>query len=478
MIQPSDIARHLPFAPTPHQEQLIQALYRFLTMPSDPLSTGRVFVLNGYAGTGKTSVVGALVKALTEIRAQVVLMAPTGRAAKVFGNMAGRRAYTIHRRIYRHDAGGTTGGYPGFTLAENRLTDALFIVDEASMIGEGRPDSAEDLLHDLVEYVYSSPGCRMILLGDTAQLPPVGTDESPAMNSERLRMFGLKVTRATITQTVRQAASSGILYNATLLRRAISAAEESGDPDPRLPELRIGRFRDIRVAEGPDAIDDLADDYGTDTPAETIVITRSNDRALRYNVAIRSMIMDAQEELVRDERLLIVKNNYKWASAAPGLDFLANGDMAVVESIIATEERYGFRFADVRMTLPDRELTFECKILLDTLLSPHPSLDGSDMERLRRACLDDEERYSGMSMTARLRELRHDPYFNALLVKYAYCITCHKAQGGQWKNVYVDAGYIPEDSSRTELLRWLYTAFTRATSRLTLLNPPLPVADQ
>lgn len=477
MIQPADIIRHLPFAPTPHQEQLIQALHRFLTRPSDPFSTGRVFLLNGYAGTGKTSVVGALVKALTDIRAQVVLLAPTGRAAKVFGNMAGRRAYTIHRRIYRQDSGGVAGNYQYLTLAENRLTDALFIVDEASMIGEGRPDSTNDLLHDLVEYVYSSPGCRMILLGDTAQLPPVGTDESPAMNPERLREFGLKVTRATITQTVRQAASSGILYNASLLRRAISAAEAVGDPIPPLPELRINRFQDIRITEGQDAIDELAGDYGDDTPAETIVITRSNDRALRYNLAIRSMIMDAQEELMRDERLLIVKNNYKWATAAPGLDFLANGDMAVVESIMATEERYGFRFADVRLTLTHRELTFECKILLDTLLSPHPSLDAADMERLRRACLDDEERYGGLSITSRLRELRHDPYFNALLVKYAYCITCHKAQGGQWKNVYVDTGYIPEDYSRTELLRWLYTAFTRATSRLTLLNIPLRVAD-
>lgn len=473
-MQPIDIGRHLPFTPTGQQLQLIEALQRFLAMPDDQTSAGRVFLLNGYAGTGKTSLVGALVKALGDIRAQVVLMAPTGRAAKVFGSMAGRRATTIHRRIYR-SASGSPGSHV-MTVADNRMTDTLFIVDEASMIGDSRAEEGNDLLADLVEFVYSSPGCRMILLGDTAQLPPVGVEESPAMDPDRLRMLGLKVTRATMTQTVRQARSSGILYNATLLRRAIASCPDNAG-EPKLPMLRISPFSDIRIAEGQDIVDEIAEDYGRDTPAETIVITRSNERALRYNLGIRSMIMYSQEELVTDERLLIAKNNYHWASAAPGLDFIANGDMAVVESILATESRYGFRFADVRLSLPDRNLSFECKILLDTLLSPHPSLPAGDLERLRQSCLTDPERYGTMTMSARLRELHHDPYFNALMVKYAYCITCHKAQGGQWRNVYIDPGYIPEDSSRTDLLRWLYTSFTRATRRLTLINPPLPIAD-
>lgn len=454
---------NLPYDPNDQQVQLIAALARFC---SPQTRRDAVFLLGGYAGTGKTSLTGALVRALREASVPVVLLAPTGRAAKVLGAMAHHGASTIHRRIYR---GGDAGGIYGFTgeVADNTLEGAVFIVDEASMIGA--EDSSSDrvsLLDDLVQYVYSGQGCRMILMGDTAQLPPVGCADSPALDPEVMRGYGLHVTRAVMTEVVRQDAMSGILYNATWLRRAMLR-----DPLPKV-RLQLHRFDDVVELPGEELEDDLSaslSDYG---PEQTLLITRSNKRAVAYNLAIRTRLLGMEEELCRGDRLMVVKNNYLWSAKVRGLDFVANGDFAEVEHIYGTELRYGFRFADVRLRLSDRDMSLECKILLDTLTSEAPALGQDRYNIICARLMQDADLFpSSMPHKQRLKSLRSNPYLNALQVKYAYAVTCHKAQGGQWESVYVDVGYVPEDGTPLELYRWLYTATTRATRRLAFINP-------
>ena len=460
---------NLPYAPNEQQIELIAALARFCSSatPSDS-----VFLLNGYAGTGKTSLTGALVRSLTEVRIPVVLLAPTGRAAKVFSRFARFPATTIHRRIYRSGDGGSIMGYAA-EVADNPLSGAVFIVDEASMIGDS-PDEASTrsgLLEDLIHYVFSGDNCRLILLGDTAQLPPVGCDESPAMSVARLRGYGLNVTRCILTKIVRQRLKSGILYNATRLRRDMRL-----DPIPE-PRISTRRFTDVMTVSGEDFQDMLSASYSDVGIGETLLVTRSNKRATLYNLAIRAKILDREEELTRDERLMVVKNNYLWSAKVRGLDFVANGDMAEVERIIATEERYGMRFADVTLRLPDRDISFDCKIMLDTLTTDAPALEPQRFAALYNRLLNDADLFTPTTtMKTRMRMLRSDPYLNALQVKYAYAVTCHKAQGGQWKDVYVDVGYLPPEATTASLdfYRWLYTAVTRATSRLCFVNPPFP----
>lgn len=448
----------LAYDPNEQQTMVLAALSRFVAAPQD--AENRVFILNGYAGTGKTSLTGAVVRALDSFGRKSVLLAPTGRAAKVFGSFAGRRAYTIHRRIYR-------GAGPDNTfsteIAENRLRNAVFIVDEASMIGSG--NAAGSLLDDLIEHVYSGTGCRLILLGDTAQLPPVGSATSPAMNPEHLRSRGLKVSRAVMTMTVRQAARSGILYNATNLRRAMTL------PALPPPSLRASGFRDVTLVPSEELLDYIAADYNADGMENTILITRSNSRAVRYNAGIRYHINMCDEELMAEERLMIAKNNYFWTKDTPGIDFIANGDMAVVERIYSTESRFGLRFADVCLRLPDRDTTVDCKIILDTLHSEHPALEPEKGTMLAEAVLAQASGGAHLSRTAAMKILRADPYAQALQVKYAYAVTCHKAQGGQWKNVYVDLTGMPPDADELSYYRWLYTAVTRATTNLNLISP-------
>ncbi len=455
---------NLPYEPTAQQIELIAALSRFCSAqtPSDS-----VFLLAGYAGTGKTSLVGALVRTLREVQVPVALMAPTGRAAKVFGAFARYPATTIHRRIYRHSQ---LSGPFDEAVADNPYQNAVFIVDEASMIGNGGgggdSESRSSLLEDLVHYVYSGENCRMILLGDTAQLPPVGCTISPAMNPEVLKKMGLRVSRAVMTEVVRQRGHLGILYNATWLRRAMLK-----DPLPT-PQMLLSRFEDIETVAGEDLIDSISSAYSRDGQGETIVITRSNRRATQYNLGIRAQILGREEELCRDERLLVVKNNYLWSGPVKGLDFIANGDVAIVAAIHGTEEKYGLRFADVTLTLADRDVDVECKIVLDTLTGEGPSLDTEKFERLYKGILYDPDLFSPSTpMDVRVKTLRTDPYFNALWVKYAYALTCHKSQGGQWKNVYVDMGYIPPEAQGIDFYRWLYTSVTRASERLYLINP-------
>lgn len=453
---------NLPYDPNDQQIQLIAALAKFC---SPVMRSDSVFLLNGYAGTGKTSLTGALVRALREAGVPVVLLAPTGRAAKVFGTFARYPASTIHRRIYR----GNENSMMNFSgeVADNTLVNAVFIVDEASMIGNGGgAGDRSSLLEDLIQYVYSGDGCRMILLGDTAQLPPVGCNESPALNPDHLRSYGLHVMRVVMTEVVRQRKMSGILYNATWLRRAM---RQSPIPPPK---LFLDRFEDVYAVPGEDLEESISASYNEYGEGETLIVTRSNRRAVLFNQAIRSKILYKEEELCRDERLMVAKNNYLWSAKVKGLDFVANGDIAVVERIYGTESRYGFRFADVTLRLADRDVSFDCKLLLDTLTSDAPALEADRFNALYMSLLNDPELFPPtMSMKGRMRILRSDPYLNALQVKYAYAVTCHKAQGGQWESVYVDLGYTPSDVEPLELLRWLYTAVTRATRRLVMINP-------
>lgn len=453
------VLRALPYEPTEQQMLVIAAMARFIAAPID--SDDRVFILNGYAGTGKTSLTGAVVQALGAWGRQSVLLAPTGRAAKVFGAYAHRQAHTIHRQIYRLTS-------TGVETVANNLTGAVFIVDEASMIGE--TDGLNSLLDDLIFHVYSGIGCRLILLGDTAQLPPVGSHRSPAMDPDVLRAKGLKVSRAVMTATVRQSARSGILYNATLLRRYLAAEKL-----PALPTLRATGFKDVEVVESEELGDTMGADYNSDGMEETILVTRSNSRATAYNEAIRRMILQVEEELIIGERLMIVKNNYKWTKEVRGVDFIANGDMAVIDRVYGVEKRYGLRFADVSLLLPDRDVTVDCKIMLDPLTDNYPAMDPHKSVLLRDAVLAEASGGMELSYTAAMRILKDNPYYQALQVKYAYAVTCHKAQGGQWKNVYVDLAYIPEDYDTRELYRWLYTAVTRATHRLAFINPAIEV---
>lgn len=472
----ADMLARLPFSPNEQQLKVALALARFCApQPSSPdaPTADRVFVLNGYAGTGKTSLVGALVKSLKAAGMETVLLAPTGRAAKVFAQGAGTAAYTIHRKIYRHALGGESTSFAhGGVPQENKHTNTVFIVDEASMIGS-ETETGSNLLSDLIQFVYSGPGCRLILLGDTAQLPPVGQSDSPAMESEHLRGYGLKVTRATMTEVVRQAHDSGILHNATRLRKAMQMAIENPAKPPLVPIAVSGR-PDITVVEAdelPEVLDSL---YGNDGPEDTIVITRSNKTACDFNQGIREIVLGREEELAPGDLLIAAKNNYFWTRKVKGLDFIANGEVLRLVRILSTETHYGLRFADVTVEPADTPgLEFEAKIVLNSLRSSEVALDYESRRLMYEGAYADPTLAPPEADHAtRIRAMRKSPHCNALQVKYAYAVTCHKAQGGQWKNVLVDLSYIPPDQLGPDFYRWLYTAVTRARAHLFLINPP------
>lgn len=453
---------NLPYDPTDQQVEVIAALSRFCSKntPSDT-----VFLLNGYAGTGKTSLCAALVKSLNSVGIGTILLAPTGRAAKVFSHFAGHPAYTIHRHIYSVSGNGMSSPR-SMKISANRSHNTVFIVDEASMIG-GASESG-NLLEDLIHYVYSGVNCRLILLGDTAQLPPVGCEESPAMSVATLKDSGLRVNRATLTATVRQASDSGILYNATRLRRAMKLAELPS------PSLTVSPFDDMIPVTGEDLEDTLSAAYADDGIRDSILITRSNMRATKFNLEIRSRIMGCEEELIKGDLLLVAKNNYFWSKSIKGLEFIANGDTLAVERVYGTESKYGIRFADVRLRLIDRDIDFDCKIMLDTLTADEATMSREKLLHLyENIVINDTDIKKPMGM--RVEEAMKSPYLNALQVKYAYAMTCHKAQGGQWKNVFIDLGYIPAEAMGIDFYRWLYTALTRATTAIYLLNPSLPL---
>ena len=454
----------MPFEPTDQQIKLVAALSRFCSAftPQDS-----VFILNGYAGTGKTSVTGVLVKALSALGIPTVLLASTGRAAKVFSGFTGRPAFTIHRKIYGSPVLGPDGRFHARVLP-NPYVNTVFIVDEASMIGQDG-DGDSNLLNDLVMYVYGGMNCRLILMGDTAQLPPVGCSESPAMSPDVLRQIGLRVSRATMTRTVRQQSRSGILYNATWLRRAMLA-----DPLPE-PQIRVTSFSDVAVVDGTELEDAIQKSYSEYGEEQTIIITRSNRRAVDFNLAVRNEIYDRQEVLTRDERLVLSKNSYYWTREVEGVDFLANGEMAVVEKIYGLEQRDYSLFADVCLSLPDLGVSVDAKLNLDSLTSESATLPYEKSQAIAERALRDASALEA-APTTRRKVLRADPYYNALQVKYAYAVTCHKAQGGQWASVFVDMGYIPVEAyGNLDFYRWLYTAVTRATRRVTFINPDLKI---
>lgn len=421
-----------------------------------------VFVLNGYAGTGKTSVIAALIKALAHCRIKSVVLAPTGRAAKVAGGMAQKPASTIHRRIYHVE---TANGAMNVRLSANRDQNTVFIIDEASLITDS---SRGSLLRDLIKYVYSGQGCRMILVGDTAQLPPVGQSDSPAMNLERLKQLGLAPFHHTLDVPVRQAAESGILYNATIVRQILDRLLR-GEPvdigEGMLP-LQLEGFPDIKPVSSMDLADELSTSWSTVGPEETLIVTRSNGRANRFNKSIRNQVMYAEEPLQQGDRLVIAKNDYYWGRQNKMKTFLANGETVTVRWVGRPEKVFGRWFVDVELELADGQ-SMSAKIMLRSLMAEGPAIPRAEMEQFLQHVIAGE---TEGGPTEKIMAAMENPYYNALQAKYAYCVTCHKAQGGQWKHVYIDMAGIPPEAMETDFYRWLYTALTRATEKVYLLG--------
>jgi len=458
------------FGMTPTMEQS-KALDVFADFMADRHEQA-VMILRGSAGTGKTTLAGAIVRAMAALRQKMILLAPTGRAAKVFALNAGHAAYTIHRRIYRQKS---AGDLSAFNLNDNLNRDTLFIIDEASMIAnQGYGDSSFGsgcLLNDLVHFVYNGQNCRMMLVGDKAQLPPVGEEESPALMAAVLRGYGMTVYECDLNQVLRQSQESGILWNATMIRQMVTHEEMT-----QLPRIRLRGFADIQVVPGDELIESLATSYSRVGLDETMVVTRSNKRANIYNQGIRNTVLDREDELCRGDLLMIVKNNYYWCSPPSTFNpspstFLANGDRAVVQRVRNIHQLYGFRFAEVTMLFPDYddyELT--ATVVVDSLTTEAPALTREQTEQLYNAVMED---YADVPLKAdRIKKLKSDQYYNALQIKFAYAVTCHKAQGGQWAHVYLDQGYMTDDMLTSDYIHWLYTAFTRATEKLFLVNWP------
>ena len=456
--------RWFPYEPTPCQYALLQKVASFLT--SDD---GDILVVNGYAGTGKTAAIASVINAMAELEVKCVLLAPTGRSAKVLSSYAGRPASTIHKHIYRQKSFGTDG-FGEFSLMPNKARNTLFIVDEVSLIGiesgeRGSAFGSGNLLEDLVAFVRSGVDCRLILVGDDAQLPPVGLDASPALSPEYMAGIG-GVSFATLTTVVRQEKGSGILENATTLRRKLAGGDEVIGLDELHLETRD--FPDIESINGGELLDALADAYGKYGEDEVTVLCRSNKRAVRYNAGIRAQVLYREEQLVRGDKLMVVKNHYM--EGLEGTDYIANGDIVRLVKIHHFEERYGLHFADATLALPDYgNQEISSKVLLDTLLSESASLTYEQSNALYQGVLAD---YSHLTTKKKRYEaVREDPFYSAIQLKYASAITCHKAQGGQWQCVFVD-NPIWQDFLTADDLKWLYTAFTRAVEKLYLVNFP------
>lgn len=423
------------------------------------------FVLKGYAGTGKTTIIASLVKVLPHLGLKSVLLAPTGRAAKVISNYSGKRAYTVHKRIYRKKQAISPDF--DFVLNQNIAENTLFIVDEASMISNEAGDfSRKSLLDDLISYVYNGKNCKLILVGDTAQLPPVGSEFSPALDTTFMRdRFALSVFSYEMTDVVRQEKQSGILHNATQIRNLIRNKEEE------FPKIEVSGYPDIFRMTGERLSEGLNYAYNKYGIENTLVICRSNKNANNYNQQIRNRILYREEELTGGDYLMVVRNNYYWLqNEESSSSFIANGDIARVRKVRHIHELYGFRFADVVLEFldyPDEE-PLECKIMLDTIYSEGPGLLKEDNRRFFDAVMEDYTHLPNRKM--RIAELKVNPYYNALQVKFAYAVTCHKAQGGQWDVVFIDQGYLTDEMLNTDFLRWLYTAVTRSVKELFLVN--------
>lgn len=457
---------HFGFKPTKNQQKVIGELTDF-TFSSSPKST---FILKGYAGTGKTSIVGALVKTLPDFNFSSVLLAPTGRAAKVLSNYSGKPAFTIHKMIYQLKTSGD--GYTRFVLNENKFENTLFIVDEASMIGDGSGltqaswGETKSLLDDLLSYVFAGKNCKLILIGDTAQLPPVGTDLSPALDEDFMyKTYYLNLIFFELNEVVRQQKTSGILKLATSLRQKIQ------EKNYQLPLFNIKSSGiDVKIISGIELEDELNTSYGKFGDENVMVICRSNKRANLFNLQIRSRIKWLEDEIASSDLMMVVKNNYFWLDSSSKAGFIANGDIIEILKIRGEEEQYGFRFATVTVRMLDypEEKDLEVKILLESILAESPSLSSTRFRELYDAI---SEEYSYEPNRKKRNELiRKNPYYQALQVKFANAVTCHKSQGGQWDVVFVEQGYLTEEMINMEYLRWLYTAVTRAKKTLYLVN--------
>ena len=447
--------------PTDGQATVMYHLSAFLLSEKE----NPTYILRGYAGTGKTSLVKALVKTLPQIMMRYVLMAPTGRAAKVLSSYTQQNASTIHRRIYQAQT--FPDGSIRMARSENKSKNTLFIVDEASMIGEQSEFGGKSLLDDLLEYVFSGEQCRLLLIGDTAQLPPVESRESPALDCDYLKsQFPITAATYELTEVKRQALSSGILFNATHIRERL----KENAYEYELPLFEINGFDDTKKIE-PETFEELLYKvFSENVDNEAIIVCKSNKRANLFNQAIRGRILNIEGEIATGDRLMVVKNNYYWADGNDSISFIANGDMAEIRKIKHFEEMYGFRFADVELSFTDYPdaPNVEAKILLDTLNSNSASLTTEESQRLFAAI---EEDYMDIpNRRLRYKEMRKNPWFNALQVKFAYALTCHKTQGGQWNTVFIDSAFNQKETLETEDLRWIYTALTRAQQRVYFVN--------
>ena len=456
------ILKAFPHEPTPQQLELFGLLHDFLLKENGD----ECFILKGYAGTGKTTVLGALVKALKHYNYKSVLLAPTGRAAKVITGYSGRKAFTIHKRIYRKKSALNVD--ESFAIADNMGNNTLFIVDEASMISDQiSGNNRETLLYDLVKYVYNTKNCKLMLVGDTAQLPPVGSDSSPALDEKLMQLeYKLDVFGFELTDVLRQQKNSGILYNATAIREIIRQEKTA------VPQIVTKGYTDVFKMTGERLEEGLEYAYNKYSNENTLVICRSNKSANLYNRQIRARLLWREEELTGGDQIMVVKNNYFWLQDQEegSTGFIANGDIAKVRKVRKVEDMYGFRFADVQLELTDytEDPVLDCKVLLDTLYSESPALQPIDQKRFYLEAMKDYDHIP--NKRAKHNELKKNPYYNALQIKFAYAVTCHKAQGGQWDAVFVDQGYLTEDMINMDFLRWFYTACTRATNELFLVN--------
>ncbi len=456
------IVRNIGYEPTSDQSEVVNVLSKFIL----PNSENQILIVDGHAGTGKTTLIKALVFSLEEMKISYELMAPTGRAAKVISGYCNRQAFTIHKKIYRQKA--QTNGFGSFVLNFNMRNNAVFIVDEASMISnynyENSTFGSGNLLSDLIQFVFSKPNCKLILVGDTAQLPPVGTIISPALNLKEVESYAFNTIKGTLKQVVRQEENSGVLINAINIRKNI-------ENESKINSLNLFESDDVERISGIDFIEKLNDSYDKNGIANSIVICRSNKQANRYNQGIRNSILFREEELSQGDLLMVVKNSYSWLTDDAPTSFIANGDIIKICRIHKFEEIHGFRFCDATIKLLDfSDFEIRVNLMLDSINAEGPSISKEQSTNLYNSVLSDyaEER----TFAKRYEKLKKDKYFNALQIKFAYAITCHKAQGGQWENVYLDAGFFSNMQIDVEYLRWLYTAFTRSIKKIYLVNFP------
>jgi len=457
----NQLCKNLGNIPTDDQSDALKKIAGYICDNNNDV----IFLMTGYAGTGKTSVISSIVKTLDLLRMKSVLLAPTGRAAKVLSSYSGRQAFTIHKKIYRQKS--SKDGVGNFTLDKNLHKDTFFIVDEASMVSNSSGDSSlfgsGRLLDDLIEYVYSGTDCKLIIVGDTAQLPPVGSVVSPALDAEALGRYGFGLISCELRRVVRQSETSGILMNATRIRLQVA------ENDLVHPAIDCINFNDTIRIKGDELIDEISVAYGTCGMEGTIIVVNSNKQANRYNQGIRNQIFFREEEISTGDMIMVVKNNYSlMEEGEDGAGFIANGDIAEVRKIKKYEEKYGFHFADMVLKFPDYNLEVDAKVLLDVLHLDTPALPSDKNKELYQNILADY-----LNIKSRRKQfdaVKKDPYFNALQIKFAYAVTCHKAQGGQWERVFIDQGMFNRNEITMDYLRWFYTAITRATNKVYLVN--------